>query len=156
MSPRTYYEILDISPTATPDSIRESYRILVAVWRPDRFQPASKQYAIATEKLKEINAAYEVLQDPRTREEYDRALAGEQEAEPLEGSHPARFTPEQEREIERNRQRYRQALESAAVQKFCEALGYEPARRAALGNLDRYQVTLAKEILARYVLARGG
>lgn len=52
---------LDLPSTATPAQIENSYRTLVKVWHPDRFQSDPKMRLAAEEKLKEINTAHEYL-----------------------------------------------------------------------------------------------
>ncbi len=56
------YLVLDLSPEATSEEIRNSYLDLVKVWHPDRFlnEPERLQ-TLAERKLKEITAAYEIL-----------------------------------------------------------------------------------------------
>lgn len=71
---QTYYDILDVPADAPADHIKESYHLIVSVWHPDRFAPGSKQHQLATRKLREFNAAYEVLRDPGRRAAYDRRL----------------------------------------------------------------------------------
>jgi len=58
-----YYEILGLSPGASPRQIKNTYRNLVKRWHPDHWghDPALQQEA--EEKLKEINEAYEFLKD---------------------------------------------------------------------------------------------
>jgi len=71
-----YYEILDVSPDATPEQIKAAYRILVQLHHPDRLQqssPSVRQYA--EERLKRINEAYTVLSDPAKRAKYDALYA---------------------------------------------------------------------------------
>ena len=78
MSPwQTYYDLLEVPANAPAERIRESYKILASIWHPDRFARGSKQYQLATRKLREINAAYEVLKDAQRRAEYDRRLIAE-------------------------------------------------------------------------------
>lgn len=74
---QTYYELLEVPANAPADRIRESYRLLASVWHPDRFPQGSKQHQLATRKLREINGAYEVLENPLRRAEYDRQLVAE-------------------------------------------------------------------------------
>lgn len=52
---------LDLEADADLDSVRQSYRQLVKVWHPDRFDNDRKLQAVANEKLKRINFAYEAL-----------------------------------------------------------------------------------------------
>jgi len=62
-------EILGLGPDATSEDIKQAYRDLVKVWHPDRFSDGSRVRRKAEEKLKEINAAYDLLQgyDPALR-----------------------------------------------------------------------------------------
>eukprot|EP00035_Acanthoeca_spectabilis_P027561 m.467033 g.467033 ORF g.467033 m.467033 type:complete len:264 (-) comp25822_c0_seq1:154-945(-) len=62
---RCYYEILNVSRTATPTEIRKSYRRLALQLHPDK--PTGDE-----EKFKEVAAAYEVLSDESKRRTYDR------------------------------------------------------------------------------------
>lgn len=52
---------LDLEPGANLDAIRQSYRQLVKVWHPDRFDTDRNLQAVANEKLKKINFAYAAL-----------------------------------------------------------------------------------------------
>ena len=54
-------EILGVSPTASPEEIRQVYHDLVKVWHPDRFAHDARLQQHAQEKLKEINEAYDFL-----------------------------------------------------------------------------------------------
>jgi len=56
------YQILEVSPNATKEEIRNSYRRLVKKYHPDRY-PEGPQRDFATEKIKKINAAYDMIQN---------------------------------------------------------------------------------------------
>jgi hypothetical protein len=59
------FEVLALRPGASPAEIKEAYRDLVKVWHPDRFGSDARLRRKAEDKLKQINAAYRVLQaDP--------------------------------------------------------------------------------------------
>ncbi len=56
-----FYRILGLKLGASQEEIKQAYRDLVRVWHPDRFVHDARLQKIAEEKLKEINSAYEVL-----------------------------------------------------------------------------------------------
>ena len=68
MDYKDYYETLGVSRNASADDIRKAYRKLAMKYHPDR-NPDDKQ---AEERFKEINEAYQVLNDPQKRAHYDR------------------------------------------------------------------------------------
>lgn len=64
---RDYYEVLEISRSASGDEVRRSYRRLARQYHPDLNADPD-----AEERFKEINEAYEVLSDADRRASYDR------------------------------------------------------------------------------------
>ena len=68
---KDYYKILDLSPEASQQEIKEQYRLLLQAWHPNEW-PTPSHKARAGEKIKEINKAYEVLGDRNKRADYDR------------------------------------------------------------------------------------
>lgn len=67
----THYTILEIQDTATPEEIKDSYRLLLQVWHPDRFHHRPALLAKAEEKAGKINVAFETLSDPVLKQRYD-------------------------------------------------------------------------------------
>ena len=67
-SKRDYYEVLEVSKTATSDEIKKAYRKLAIKYHPDK-NPGNKE---AEEKFKEATEAYEVLIDDKKRQAYDQ------------------------------------------------------------------------------------
>ncbi|MDE5831934.1 MAG: molecular chaperone DnaJ [Desulfovibrio sp.] len=66
--PRDYYEILEVSRTATVEEIKQAYRKKAMAYHPDR-NPGDAEAEI---KFREAAEAYEVLRDPDKRSHYDR------------------------------------------------------------------------------------
>jgi hypothetical protein len=64
----TYYDVLQVERSASPQSIRTAYRRLAQKYHPDKM-PGN---ANAVRAMAAINAAYEVLSDPQRRTEHDR------------------------------------------------------------------------------------
>ncbi len=65
-----YYELLEVPRNADEDTIKKSYRRLAR-----QFHPDSNKARIASEHMKLLNAAYDVLSDPSKRREYDERLS---------------------------------------------------------------------------------
>ncbi len=63
-----YYAILGVNRSATPEEIKRAYRKLAKQYHPDR-NPGDKT---AEGKFKEVQEAYEVLNDADKRRDYDR------------------------------------------------------------------------------------
>lgn len=66
-----YFEILELQPGASLKEIKESYRELVQVWHPDRFQSNLNLQKRAHIKLQQINESYEVLKNYYEHNEYN-------------------------------------------------------------------------------------
>lgn len=68
MDYKDYYTILGLSRSASTEEIRKAYRKLAMQYHPDH-NPGDNQ---SEERFKEINEAYQVLNDPQKRAHYDR------------------------------------------------------------------------------------
>lgn len=68
----TYYNILGVDETASPDEIKKAYRLLSLKYHPDRNVGNSE---LTDEKFKQIGQAYEILSDPVKRDEYNNRNA---------------------------------------------------------------------------------
>jgi molecular chaperone DnaJ len=71
-----FYRTLGVSRDASDDAIKKAYRKLAFQHHPDR-NPDSTQ---AQAKIRDLNAAYEVIGDPEKRRTYDRLNWGEEGA----------------------------------------------------------------------------
>jgi len=65
MSLTDYYEVLQISPNAEPETIHRVFRLLAMRFHPDNPETGDSQ------RFMDLNRAYEVLSDPDQRSEYD-------------------------------------------------------------------------------------
>lgn len=68
MSKRDYYEVLEISKSASVEEIKKAYRKMAIKHHPDK-NPGDK---VAEEKFKEAAEAYEVLSDGNKKARYDQ------------------------------------------------------------------------------------
>jgi len=71
----THYDVLSVAPTATLEQIKKARRDAAQLYHPDRLQQMGESVrGLAEDQLKKINAAYDVLSDPRKRRAYDASL----------------------------------------------------------------------------------
>jgi hypothetical protein len=70
-SSRTFYDILEVRPSASAQKIRQSYRELSKLYHPDT---TTLPAAIATAKFQELNEAYATLSSPDRRLTYDLSI----------------------------------------------------------------------------------
>src|SRR6185503_7394345 len=64
-----FYELLEISPKATQETIHRGYRFLAARYHPDHAETGN------LEKFAQLASAYKILSDPARRAEYNSLLA---------------------------------------------------------------------------------
>jgi len=70
-----YYDVLELSPKANPETIDRVYRILVKRYHPDNQDTGDPH------KFAEVVEAYRTLSDPETRQAYDIHHEGQRAAE---------------------------------------------------------------------------
>ncbi|MDP1881068.1 MAG: DnaJ domain-containing protein, partial [Parachlamydiaceae bacterium] len=73
----TYYDIFEISSSASQDDIKNAYRRLAMKYHPDR----SQDKELGEIKMKEINFIYSILSNPDKRKWYDSTISLNQEYE---------------------------------------------------------------------------
>lgn len=83
----TYYTILGLDCSASPEQVKKAYRSLALQYHPDR-NPGDQA---AEEHFKLVTEAYEVLRDPQQRAQYDRHI----EAREVQDRRPEPTTPEE-------------------------------------------------------------
>jgi curved DNA-binding protein CbpA len=64
----TFYDLLNLHPSASPQQIRQSYRELSKLYHPDTTHLSQ---AVATAKFQQLNEAYATLSSPERRATYD-------------------------------------------------------------------------------------
>ena len=89
-----FYRALGVSRDASDEAIKKAYRKLVFQHHPDR-NPDSTQ---AEAKIRDLNAAYEVIGEPEKRRTYDRLNWGEEAARD-EAADPAVILDEMEEKL---------------------------------------------------------
>ncbi len=72
---KNYYEILEVNQKASKEVIEKAYKVLAKKYHPDLYTGEKKQFS--ERKIKEINAAYNILSDEFLREQYDYELKRE-------------------------------------------------------------------------------
>lgn len=68
---KNYYEILEVSKSASPETIAKVYKFLAKKYHPDTNPDNSEE---AEEKFKKISEAYEILSNEEKRKQYDLEL----------------------------------------------------------------------------------
>jgi curved DNA-binding protein CbpA len=70
-----YYQLIHVSPAATPRQVKEAYYATSRAFHPDANRHLQSDLQAAVSKVaKRITEAYSVLRDPRRRQAYDRRL----------------------------------------------------------------------------------
>lgn len=69
---KNYYELLEVSHSASQEVIEKAYKTLAKKYHPDLQDDAHKKEA--EQKMKELNEAYDVISNPQKRSAYDQEL----------------------------------------------------------------------------------
>lgn len=118
---KTLYELLEVSENASKEIIEKAYKVLAKKYHPDL--QAEGEKLEAEKKMKQINEAYEILNDEIKRKEYDLKLTEERRQEEAKRQQYQERREEQERQKqmqEQYEQRYQQAYEG-----YLRSLGYK-------------------------------
>ena len=77
MATKTYYELLELPPTASADEIKRAFRHHISRYHPDKVHHLGEEFQeMAALRSAELTEAYRVLSDEGRRAEYDRAAFG--------------------------------------------------------------------------------
>ena len=68
-----YYDLLQISPSAEPETVHRVYRLLAQRFHPDNQDSGNER------RFRELTEAYHVISDPEKRAEYDVAYTRQQQ-----------------------------------------------------------------------------
>jgi curved DNA-binding protein CbpA len=71
----TFYEELGVAPGASPEEIRDAFRLFVRLLHPDQ-QTDPQLREIAEQQMRKLKRIYAVLSDPESRRSYDEVLNG--------------------------------------------------------------------------------
>src|SRR5258708_2668158 len=89
----TYYDELGVAPDASPEHIRDSFRLLVRLLHPD--QQTDQQLKDSAERqMRKLNRIYAVLSDPDRRCRYDDSLEEDRLAPAIVFGPPAEMPAE--------------------------------------------------------------
>jgi len=99
-----YYDVLGVNPHSRDEEIKKRYRKISTQFAADKLQMSFGEYRkrypeltqeidallkLATRTQQCINAAYEILSNPRERSKYDERRSGSMQDRPVQGSEPA-------------------------------------------------------------------
>jgi curved DNA-binding protein CbpA len=91
---KSYYELLDLPPTASSDDIKKAFRQQIARYHPDKVQHLGKEFQdMAAHRAAELTEAYRILSNEGNRAEYDRTLGAAPAASAAPSAPPAAQAP---------------------------------------------------------------
>jgi molecular chaperone DnaJ len=149
MTRKDFYDILDVPRDVSDEDLKKAYRKLVLKYHPDR-NPGDKT---AEERIREINAAYEVVGDPEQRRTYDRLRFGDETRE--EAPDPAVILEQMEQKLfdEGRKEIFAQLIKDTKRVKTELAVVRE--RTVATQGYDTFKESIvaerASELLGEYV-----
>lgn len=148
------YQLLAVSPGASPDELRAAYRRLLKRHHPDQFPTGTPAHRRASGVTRALVAAWDVLGEPASRRAYDATLVGGRSCVSVPAGAPSRpshrdqgqeTSRETGRETGRDERRSAPAPQQRRVeQRYVEAHG--PARLREVGPPAGDQ---ASELLVR-------
>lgn len=132
------FEILEITPGATPDEIKAAYHRLAKKWHPDRFKGAEK--AEAEDRFRMLADAFNMLKDSARRPEVVAHLAKDSESQST-ASQETKREPAAERSVD---DWFNDAKEAFESRDYSRALGLVHYTIRLDGNRADTFILLAK------------
>lgn len=71
----TYYELLSVTATSTPEQVKESFHRMARKYHPDRHMGHSEWLDLLQDLMGRLSTAYKTLYDVETRAVYDKQIA---------------------------------------------------------------------------------
>jgi molecular chaperone DnaJ len=139
MARLNYYNVLGVSREASEEDIKKAYRRLVFQHHPDR-NPGSTN---AEEKIREINAAYQVIGDVESRKTYDRLHWGDEPRE--DTADPASILDEMEKKLFDEGRKEVFAVLMKNIPRIKTELGVVRERTVARHGYDSFKETILEE-----------
>jgi hypothetical protein len=76
VSSKTFYQLLEIAPTAGADEVKRAFRLQIARYHPDKVQHLGQEFQdMAAGRAAALTEAYRILSDEQRRADYDRLLS---------------------------------------------------------------------------------
>jgi hypothetical protein len=138
LTPKTYYELLEIAPSASADEVKRAFRAQIAKYHPDKVHHLGKEFQeMAAGRAAELTEAYRILSDEGRRAQYDATLAGAAAAPAAAAAAPPQQTDDRSNGAGAPTAPPREPASqpSAAQFKHERATRDEFVRRATLGRL---------------------
>ena len=134
---KTYYELLTLSPLASPDEIKKAFRREIARYHPDKVQHLGKEFQeMAAGIAADLTEAYRILMDPALRAKYDEGLRGPTEQpEPASSSSAAATARPQPRRPDGPPAEPAPEPRPAAVHRAASSAGTEFVRKATISKV---------------------
>jgi molecular chaperone DnaJ len=148
---KDFYDTLGVPHDVSDEDLKKAYRKLVLKYHPDR-NPGDKT---AEEKIREINAAYEVVGDPEKRRAYDRLRFGDEARD--EAPDPGVILEQMEQKLFDEGRKELFALLIKDTKRIKEELAVVRERTVAAQGYDTFKESLvaerAAEILPEFATA---
>lgn len=146
-----FYSTLGVARDVSDEDLKKAYRKLALQYHPDR-NPDDKT---AEEKIREINAAYEIVGDPEKRRAYDRLRFGDEARD--ETPDPGVILEQMEQKLFDEGRKELFALLIKDTKRVKAELAVVRERTVAAQGYDTFKKSIVaergEEILAEYVTA---